>query len=162
MLFDNPLMFNALILLASLFILYKSADLLVYGISDYAKKLGLSDAIIGIVVVATAASAPEMISALTGFSSGETSIGYGTILGTNLVHSAFAIGILALLSKKIKLEKGVFDKERLFLWAILMLPFVLAIIGKELSRTDGAILVSAFLLYLINLWRTEGTLGKIK
>ena len=158
----HPLVFNLLVLIASLYLLYKSADLLIYGISHYAKKMGLSDAIIGLVVVAMAASSPEIISALTGFASGETSIGYGTILGTNMVHAGFAIGILALIFKKIKLDREIFASERLFLWLILMLPFLLIILGSGLSRTDGAILVLVFVIYLLNLWRAEGTLGKLK
>ncbi|HLC32907.1 MAG TPA: sodium:calcium antiporter [Candidatus Nanoarchaeia archaeon] len=158
----HPLVFNLLVLLASLFVLYKAADLLVFGISDYAKRLGLSDAIIGLVVVAMAASAPEIISALTGFLSGETGVGYGTILGTNMIHAAFALGLLALMCGKLTIEKSIFTRERLFLWIALMLPFVLAVLGRELSRIDGAILVLAFIIYLVNLWRAEGTLGKLK
>ena len=132
----HPLVFNLLVLLASLFVLYKAADLLVFGISDYAKRLGLSDAIIGLVVVAMAASAPEIISALTGFLSGETGVGYGTILGTNMIHAAFALGLLALMCGKLTIEKSIFTRERLFLWIALMLPFVLAVLGRELSPID--------------------------
>jgi len=48
----HPLLFNTIVLILSLYILFKSADLIVYAISRYAKKLGLSEAIIGLVVVA--------------------------------------------------------------------------------------------------------------
>ena len=158
----HPVAFNSLILLASLFVIYKSADLLVLGISDYARKLGLSDAIIGMVVVAMAASLPEIVSALTGFANNQVNIGIGTILGTNMVHAAFALGALTFLTKKIRLKKTIFSRQRLLLWLILMLPFVLATIGEELSRIDGTILIAAFLLYLTLLWKKEGTLGKLK
>src|SRR3989344_2704358 len=91
----HPLTFNIPVLIASLYILFKSADLLIDGISDYAKKLGLSDAIIGMVVVAMAASSPEIISSLSGFMSGSASVGFGAILGSNMVHAAFALGLVA-------------------------------------------------------------------
>src|SRR3990167_10348197 len=106
----HPLIFNPLVILASLVLLYLSADYLVDGISNYAKKLGLSDAIIGLVVVAMAASAPEIISSLSGFASGKTSVGIGTILGTNIIHAAFALGLVALVMGKIKLEPTIFSK----------------------------------------------------
>jgi len=107
----HPLVFNSLVLAASLYILFKSADLIVYGISDYAKRLGLSDAIIGLVVVAMAASAPEMISALTGFMTGQESLGFGAILGSNMVHAALLLGALCIFARKIELEPNLFTKK---------------------------------------------------
>ena len=132
----HPLLFNGIVLIASLYILFKSADLIVYGISDYAKRLGLSDALIGLVVVAMAASAPEIISSLTGFMSGQESVGFGAILGTNMVHAGLALGLLCIIGRKIELEPNLFTKRRLIMWSALMLPFILAIIGGELSRLD--------------------------
>jgi len=63
---SNPYFFNIFVIIASLFIIAKAADLLVDGIADYARKFGLSDYLIGLVVVAMAASMPEVISSLTG------------------------------------------------------------------------------------------------
>ena len=157
----HPLVFNIIVLAASLYILFKSADLIVDGISDYAKKLGLSDAIIGLVVVAMAASAPEIISSLTGFLAGSEGVGYGAIIGSNMVHAAFALGLVAVLGRKIEIEPSIFTKQRMAMWLALMLPFLLALDG-ELSRPDGAVLVLAFVIYLLYLWKIEGTFGKIK
>ncbi len=160
-LYANPVVFNSLVVVASLFIMFKAADLLVEGISHYAHKLGLSDAIIGLVVVAMAASSPEIVSSVTGFLSGQTTIGFGTIIGTNMVHIGFALGILALLGKRTSLEAGIFSRQKLLMWAALMLPLLLALDG-ELSRVDGVLLLVAFGIYIANLWRMEGTLGKMK
>jgi cation:H+ antiporter len=160
-LFANPVLFHGVIILASLFVLFKAADLLVEGISGYAQKLGLSDAIIGLLVVAMAASAPEIISSLTGFLGGHGSVGFGTIIGANMVHVGFALGILALFSRRSSLEAGIFSKHKLVMWAALMLPMLLALDG-ELSRVDGVLLIVAFALYLVNVWRIEGTMGKLK
>src|SRR3989344_3352454 len=157
----HPLVFNVIVLAASLYILYKSADLIVYGISDYAKKLGLSDGIIGLVVVAMAASAPEIISSLSGFLAGSESVGFGAIIGSNMVHAAFALGLVAVIGKRISIEPNIFTKQRLAMWSALMLPFLLALDGV-LSRPDGVILLVAFTLYLLNLWRVEGTFGRLK
>lgn len=158
----HPLIFNSIILLASFYILFKSADLIVYGISDYARKLGLSDAITGLIVVAMAASAPEIISSFTGFLTGHPGIGFGTILGSNMVHVGFALGLLCLIGKKIKLEPNIFTKKRLLMWGMLMLPFVLGIIGDGLTRLDGVIMLAAFCTYFVMLLKMEGKAGKIK
>ncbi|RMD57993.1 sodium:calcium antiporter [Candidatus Woesearchaeota archaeon] len=158
---SHPLVFNTLVLIASLYILIKSADLIVDSISSYARKLGLSDAIIGLVVVAMAASSAEIVSSVTGFITGYEEIGLGTVLGNNMIHAALALGLLATFGGKIKLEPNIFTKQRLAMWLALMLPFVLAADGL-LSRSDGVVLLTAFALYLLYLWKIEGTFGKIK
>lgn len=157
----TPLLFNLFILAASLYILYKSADLIVFGISEYARKLGLSDAIIGLIVIAIAASSPEITSSLMGFLGNRTDIGFGAILGSNLVHVGLALGIISLVGKKVELEPTIFTKQKLFMWSVLMLPLLLALDG-QLSRSDGIVLVIAFGLYIARLWRIEGTLGRLK
>src|SRR5574341_573421 len=158
----HPLIFNSIVLLASFYILFKSADLIVYGISHYARRLGLSDAITGLVVVAMAASAPEIISSLTGFLTGHEGIGFGTILGSNMVHVGFALGLLCLIGKKIKLEPSIFTKQKLLMWSLLMLPFVLAIHGSGFSRIDGLIMIAALVAFMVMLWKMEGKTGHIK
>ncbi len=160
-LFARPILFHSIIILISLFILYKAADYLVDGISSYAKKLGLSDAIVGLLVVAMAASAPEIVSSLTGFLSGQGSVGFGAILGANMVHVGFALGILAILGRKISVEVSIFSKQKFMMWAALMLPLLLALDGV-LSRVDGILLLVVFGLYITHLWKMEGSLGKIK
>lgn len=157
----HPLVFNSLVLIASLYLLFKSADLLVLGISRYAKRLGLSDALIGLVVVAMAASAPEIISALMGFLSANENVGFGALLGSNMVHAALAMGLVLVIGKKVELEPNIFTKKRFIMWIALMLPFVLASDGR-LSRADGAIMVGSFVAYLFYLWQIEGSFGKIK
>ncbi|MBW3019291.1 hypothetical protein KY329_03855 [Candidatus Woesearchaeota archaeon] len=166
--FGHPLVFNTIVILLSFFIIYKAADLLIYGITRYARKLGLSDAIIGLVVLAIAASSPEIISSLTGFLKGDTGVGFGAILGSNMVHAGLAIGLVAIIGKKVKIEPNIFTKKRFLMWTALMLPFILiladVIIGRKptLGRIDGIIMIGAFVVYLAWLWRMEGTLGKIK
>ncbi|MEM4263997.1 MAG: hypothetical protein QW666_03850 [Candidatus Woesearchaeota archaeon] len=154
--------FNILVMLASLFIIVKAADLLVDGIADYARILGLSDYIIGFVVVAMAASMPEVIASLMGFAAEEVGVMFGSILGTNMVHMALVIGVLVLVGgKKLDIECPLLEKRKILIWVMLMLPLLL-LFDSKLSRFDGVILVAAFVFYIVMLWRVEGTFGKIK
>ncbi len=157
----NPYFVNAVIVIASLYILFKSADLMVFGITNYAKKLGLSDYLIGLVVIAMAASAPEVIASIMGLQYGDSGIVFGAIIGSNMVHMALAVGVLAVVGRRINVECKILDKALFPLWIMLMLPFVLSADGV-LSRPDGLILIGLFVAYLIFLWRQEGTFGKIK
>ena len=159
---SNPYFFNILVIIASLFIIAKAADLLVDGIADYARTFGLSDYLVGLVVVAMAASMPEVISSLTGLAINDLGVMFGSILGTNMVHMALVVGVLVLVGgKKLDLECKLLAKKKVMIWAMLMLPFIL-LLDSELSRLDGIILVAAFGFYIITVWRAEGTFGKIK
>lgn len=157
----DPFLFNIAVIIFSLIILFYSADLIVLGISNYAKKLGLSDYIVGLFVVAAAASTPEVIASLVGLTIQEEGVFFGTILGSNMIHMALLTGILVLIGKNVNLGSKILEKSLVFLWIILMLPFVLILDGT-LSRADGLILLAAFGFYLIILWRKEGKLGKLK
>ena len=88
-----PLIFHSIIALASLIILAKSADMVVYGISNYAKKLGISDYLIGFLVVSIGTAIPELTASITGTLIGQGAIVYGTVLGSNL----FGLPLLGLI-----------------------------------------------------------------
>ena len=158
---QHPILFNLFVIIASVYILFKAADLIVYGISDYAKQLGLSDYIVGFVVVAMAASMPEVVSSLMGLFMGDPGVMFGSILGTTMLHACLVVGVLALVAKKLPIEAKLIEKAKLPFWFAMMLPLLLIGDGS-LSRPDGILLLAAFFAYLGYLWKREGTLGKLK
>lgn len=157
----NPLIFHAAIILFSFIILVKSADMLVFGIDRYAKKEGLSDYFIGLIVVSITASAPEFVSGITGLFAGDNGIVFGTILGSNIAGITLVLGVFALIGRKIKLENKVLTKMEVILFFLISLPFLLGTDG-ELSRVDGIVLVVIFMIYAAVLWKKEVALGKVK
>jgi cation:H+ antiporter len=157
----NPLVFHGLIMLASFLILIKSADMLVFGIDSYAKRLGLSDYLIGLLVVSLTASTPEFVSAITGLFAGDEGIVFGTILGSNITGITLVLGIFALIGRKIKLVNKVLTRMEVLLFFLIMLPFFLGADG-QLSRIDGIALILAYLGYVTMLWVKESKSGKVK
>ncbi|MBI5065030.1 sodium:calcium antiporter [Candidatus Woesearchaeota archaeon] len=155
------IIFLSLVILASFAVLLKSADYIIFGITNYAKKLGLSDAIIGLVIVSMAASSPEIITSISGFLVGDLGVAMGTIIGSNMVHLTLIIGTLSLIGKKINLSSEIFKDAKLIIFCLFILLFILMSDGT-LSRIDGIILLACFFGYLGFLWKKEGTLGKIK
>lgn len=156
----HPLLFHSIITLASLIILAKSADMIVYSISDYAKKLGISDYLIGFLVVSIGTAIPELVAALTGILVNQGAIVFGTVFGSNLFKIPL-LGILFLIAKNIKIEQNVGMNAPIVTLFITVFP-VLLIIDGVLSKTDGTILILAFLIYIARLWHGEGQLGKMK
>jgi cation:H+ antiporter len=157
---QNPLIFHSLIALASLVIVAKSADMIVYGITNYARKLGVSDYLIGFLVVSIGTAIPELIASVTGASIGQGAIAFGTVFGSNLFKIPL-LGLILLIIKKIKIKQKIGMNAPIVTLFVTVLPLLLIIDGT-LSRVDGAILLIAFLIYVTKLWHGEDELGKME
>jgi len=158
---QNQLLLNIMIVIASLYLMAKAADFAVLGVSRYAQKLGLSDCIIGMLVIAVVSSMPEFIASVTGGVLGESGIAIGSLLGASLAGLGLVIGIIAIVHKKVITNSKIIQETNFLIWILLMLPFILMFDGK-LSRIDGLIMIMSFIVYTIILWKKEGTFGKIK
>jgi len=71
--------------------------LIVYGARGIAEALGLSEFIIGAIVVAIGTSAPELATAVISKLRGHDEVGLGTILGSNIFNGLFIVSVAALI-----------------------------------------------------------------
>ncbi|HLD33878.1 MAG TPA: sodium:calcium antiporter [Candidatus Nanoarchaeia archaeon] len=156
-----PKFYLIFILVASLLIMIKSADLLLYGVTRYFKRIGLSEYIVGLVVVAAVASFPELISSITGASLGDHGIVFGAILGSNVGGLTLILGIMALVSGKLNIQSKLFTNVRLIVFLATILPIILVSDGT-LSRLDGVFLVATYATYLFFVFRKEDGGGGLK
>jgi len=159
--FQNPVFINFLILAASLYILVRASDLIVLGISNYARKFGISEYLIGFLVVSVGMSSPEFVSSLMGNLGGDSGIAVGAFFGAVISALLLILGIVAIIGRKISLESRLLRESRHYFWILAAVPVAFLLSGK-IPRWGGAILVSIFAGYVIYLWRKEGTFGKLK
>ena len=120
-----PVAFLLFIIGASFVILLKAADYLVSAVTNYAKKLGISDYLIGVIIIALGASLPELISSLMGVVANESGIIFGTIIGSNICGLTLVLGTLAMVGKKIPIKVRVLKKTGTIIFALSMLPLFL-------------------------------------
>lgn len=73
-------------------------ELLVRGASELAKKLGFSELIIGLTVVAFATSAPELAVSLNAAYYGHADVAFGNVVGSNIFNILFVLGLSALVA----------------------------------------------------------------
>jgi cation:H+ antiporter len=136
-------------LIVGLLILLASSRLLVWGATNIATALGISDVVIGLTIVAIGTSLPELAATIASALKGEDDIAIGNVIGSNLYN------ILAVLSLPGLLAPGPFLPEILYRDQPAMLLMTIALFlmgygfGKQgrINRLEGAILLCAFLGY---------------
>ncbi len=89
-----PLLF----LVAGFALLIKSADVLVDGASSIARRLGLSELMIGLTIVAFGTSMPELIVNLFASFRGNADIAIGNVVGSNIANILLILGIASLIT----------------------------------------------------------------
>lgn len=83
-----------------------ASSLLVRRIERFAARLGLSEAILGL-VSALSANSPEITSAISALAQGEHDVGIGVVLGSNVFNLAALLGLGALVAGSIRLHRPV-------------------------------------------------------
>lgn len=125
------------------------AELLVDGAMGIATILGISEVVIGILVVALGTSLPELAVSLASALKGEYGLAIGNIVGSNIFNLLAVIGIAA------AIEPSALAPTVLSLHIFVMVAFTLVLFAMtyeyngnaELSRLEGLALLVAFIAY---------------
>jgi len=145
----------------SLFVIVKSADYVVAAIIRYAKKTGISDYLVGFLIVAFGTTLPDIVASVNASLSNVSSLVVGDVLGSSILDMTIVLGMMAIVGKKIKGDLSLDKKFVLRLFVLILLPFIFALDGT-ISRIDGGILIAVFLLYVYTLFYKEEQIGRIK
>ena len=138
-------------LLAGFLLLMWSADAFTDNGAKIARIFNISPLVIGLLVFGFGTSAPEMLVSGLAAYDGIPEMSIGNAFGSNIFNIGLVLGVTAIILP-ITVEKSVLKKEWLFLFlSTLIVGFLL--LDGFLSFTDGLILLSLLLLFLINVFR---------
>lgn len=118
-----------------------------------AKLFNISDAIIGLTIVAIGTSLPELITSIVASYKKESDIAIGNVVGSNIFNILGILGITALIVPISLIGISSIDLIIMVLTAVLLLP--LSKSGMRISRIEGLFLVAgyvAYTYYLIPKW----------
>lgn len=144
----------SLMLFAGLLILLGSSKLLVWGATNIAIELGISDLIIGLTIVAIGTSLPELAATIMSAYKKEHDIALGNIIGSNIFNMLGVLAFPALIAPG-ALPEGVLERDLPWTIGLTLLLFALAYGFKSagyLSRFKGAIFLSCFIVYEVVLY----------
>ena len=86
-----------LLLILGLAMVVYGSDILVDGASSVARKLGISEFVIGLTIVGFGTSCPELVVSLNGALNGSADISIGNVVGSNIFNTLLILGITAVM-----------------------------------------------------------------
>ena len=146
-------MIGALLFLAGgLLLLWKGADLLVSGAVGIAERLGISQLVVGLTVVAMGTSAPEAAASVAAVLAGKGNIAIGNVFGSNIANLALVGGVVALI-EPLQVRAQTLRREipAMLIVALLLWP-VLQNLG--VSRAEGLVFIAVFAALVVYTIRT--------
>jgi cation:H+ antiporter len=150
------MLMQLLILAAGVAILAIGADLFVRGASGVAERFGISQFVIGLVVVGFGTSTPELAVNLDAAITGSTDIAIGNVVGSNIANVGVILGLAAVVAplavqlRMVRVELPIMIGVSLLVWAM-------ASFG-EIKRWEGAVMLlgfGAFLWFLLKTSKNE-------
>ena len=138
---------SLLVATVGLLALVAGAHLTVKGAVGIARVAGLSEAVIGLTLVAIGTSLPELAASLVAAWRGHAEIAIGNVIGSNLFNLLLVLGATAALRPISVPEGGVADLAVLFLLSVLLWG-VCATRERRIIRVEGAFLLTVYVAYL--------------
>lgn len=141
------MLIDSIIILLSIIGLWFGALWVVDSATHIAKKLGISELVIGLTVVAIATSAPEFAVTVSAALSGQSAISLGNVIGSNIFNLGLILGIVAIFSS-ISTNKTIWlrDGGLLVITGILLLTFYYDL---QLVWYEGLILFTILVSYIV-------------
>ena len=128
------------------------ADKFISNSSILARKIGISDLIIGLTLIALGTSAPEIFVSISSVLNDTPEIALGNSIGSNIsnIGLIFGLSCFALASKAIPL-----DLRNIFLFILCTLIAGYCLFDLRLSIGDGILCICLIILFVLNLLRSE-------
>lgn len=123
------------------------ASTLVQGAQSIAQAAGISEAIIGLTVVAAGTSMPELITSLVAALRGRDDIAVANVLGSNLFNVLGIAGMTAIIYP-LQVAPEIISRDNVWMCALSLALLPIMWTGQRISRGEGAALLTAFLVYL--------------
>lgn len=135
-------------ILIGFLMLIKGADILVDGSSAIAKKMRISEIIIGLTIVSIGTSMPELFVSTTSAIQGCSDISIGNVIGSNICNLLLILGVSAIIHPvKFQKETKLIENPMSIIFTLVFL--VICNINQDVNRIEGIVLIALFIGFLI-------------
>lgn len=144
---ETSLGVSLLIALSGLVITIFGARFLVSGAVSIAQSAGLSEAVIGLTIVAIGTSMPELVTSIIAVRKGEGSVALGNVLGSNIFNILGILGITVLV-QPMAVPSEIANLDIWVLCATTLILVAFAQSGWTITRREGGLFVMGYAAYL--------------
>jgi len=135
---------------AGLGVLVFGSRLLVEHAVALAQGFGISEAVIGLTIVAAGTSMPELATSLVAAVRRQSDIAIGNVVGSNIFNILGILGVAATVSPIGAPGISMLDYATMIIFSVLLIPLLYT--GRVLHRLEGGVLLALYGLYLFALW----------
>ncbi len=137
------------------------SNLLIDGAAGLAKKKGISGHVIGLTLVATATSLPELATAVSATISGSNGIALGNVVGSNAFNLGLVLAIGALILPILP-DRAAMRDGMIVLGATGLFSVFAVITNRGIGRIEASILLLIYIGYVIYLFRSTKFSGEVE
>jgi len=141
---------DLLFVIGGLVLLVAGSRFMVDGAVSLARGFGISEAVIGLTIVALGTSMPELVTCLVAAMKKEPDIALGNIIGSNIFNVLGILGTAALVRPMTGEGIKMLDLYVGIAFAIALLPILWS--GRKMQRWEGGLLLAGYVTYVVSLW----------
>jgi len=124
------------------------ARLLVDGAIDIATAFGISEAVIGLTIVAVGTSLPELAATIAAALRRQGDVAFGNVIGSNIFNAAGVLGAAALVHP-LEVPARILGEDIWVMLAATAILLVFAFTGQRVDRREGALLLALYAGYIM-------------
>lgn len=121
-------------------------DLVVDSACDIAAAFGMSEALIGLTIVAAGTSLPELVTSIVAAKKGDSGLALGNVVGSNIFNILFILGSASALTT-INVAPELFIDTAILI-AVTLLMYFLCRTKEKTSRCEGVLCVLVYAAYM--------------
>lgn len=140
-----PMWKSFLILVVGLAGIVLGGDLSVEGAKEIARAFGLSEALIGLTIVAIGTSLPELVTSVVAARKGESDIAVGNVIGSNIFNVFFILGTSATILPMNVSSTYLYDIAMLV--GVMVITYIPIAKTRKVGRPMGIIMMLAYVAY---------------
>lgn len=137
---------SALCIIGGLAAIIVGGDLVVDSACDIAAAFGMSEALIGLTIVAAGTSLPELVTSIVAAKKGDSGLALGNVVGSNIFNILFILGAASALST-INVAPELFIDTAILIVVTLLMYFLCRSKDKT-SRGEGVLCVLVYAAYM--------------